>query len=460
MTENKKDKNKNTKAILERSFDLYKKFLDNPSKRNLNAFMEVAENYKEAFIEDTSDFINTSSKDLNIENTFNEDVTMLPMRTVSYMSAPSIDRSTPEEKSISDFLMKLKKWEEGGRPLKDTQILNRLIAHNTSELIPIIQNTNSLRRDDILKNMPHRVSNYINKGPIKLFSNYVNISEPHFEATGIDIPADITFLEFRIAKYKYVLYTDDNTANQWVRPFPRRWYMEENKDQGRIPWFEDREEIQPIFREFNKWNPLVINGQDAHDFFKEHDSGSTEFYNSDDLNEKDREDIFREHSLNDSEYDFFINNNFKFLFCDSITRKNPKQILEYRKVTWRDICFFNDSQMTIRSFTNDMSFMPRCKDFITADPNKEFEQAVWVMSNEMPKLSYPVMRFFSKSLEKDFLDKPIFESGQNRKERIYDLFTNEDLNPEEIAAGLRLDPDYTEDILNSIIKEKKGELID
>ena len=50
--------------------------------------------------------------------------------------------------------------------------------------------------------------------------------------------------------------------------------------------------------------------------------------------------------------------------------------------------------MTIRSFTNDMSFMPRCKDFITADPNKEFEQAVWVMSNEMPKLSYPVMRFF------------------------------------------------------------------
>ena len=109
--------------------------------------------------------------------------------------------------------------------------------------------------------MPHRVSNYINKGPIKLFSNYVNISEPHFEATGINIPADITFLEFRIAKYKYVLYTDDNTANQWVRPFPRRWYMEENKDQGRIPWFEDREEIQPIFREFNKWNPLVINGK-------------------------------------------------------------------------------------------------------------------------------------------------------------------------------------------------------
>ena len=50
--------------------------------------MEVAENYKEAFIEDTSDFINTSSKDLNIENTFNEDVSMLPMRTVSYMSAP------------------------------------------------------------------------------------------------------------------------------------------------------------------------------------------------------------------------------------------------------------------------------------------------------------------------------------------------------------------------------------
>ena len=30
-----------------------------------------------------------------------------------------------------------------------------------------------------------------------------------------------------------------------------------------------------------------------------------------------------------------------------------------------------------------------------------------------------------------------------------------DLNPEEIAAGLRLDPDYTEDVLNSVIKEKK-----
>ena len=115
--------------------------------------------------------------------------------------------------------------------------------------------------------------------------------------------------------------------------------------------------------------------------------------------------------------------------------------------------------MTIRSFTNDMSFMPRCKDFITADPNKEFEQAVWVMSNEMPKLSYPVMRFFSKSLEKDFLDKPIFESGQNRKERIYDLFSNEDLNPEEIAAGLSLIQIIRKISLTLLLK-KKGELID
>ena len=65
MSENKKGKNQSTKEILGRSFDLYKKFLDNPSKKNLNAFVEVAENYKEAFIEDTPDFLSTSSIDLH-----------------------------------------------------------------------------------------------------------------------------------------------------------------------------------------------------------------------------------------------------------------------------------------------------------------------------------------------------------------------------------------------------------
>ena len=455
MSENKKNKNKNTKEILKKSFDLYKNFLDNPTKKNLNAFMEVAENYKEAFIEDTSDFVSTSSKDLEIFSKVQR----------SSVSEKYSSEDRLMQRRLSLFDRKLQKWEEGGKQLKENQILNRLIRDHSMKLLDPIQNSSSIARDKILADAPHRAVTYAGKGPVKLFSDYVNIPNSTLKALDLDIPGDLTFLEFRIAKYRYVNERDETTANQWVRPFPRRWYMEKDKHKGRTPWYEDRADIQPLLREFLQWKPMIINGQKAEEFFNDKDNGSAEFYNSEDLSSIARHEIFHDYCLNEDEFLELIDedNNYKFLLCDSIQNRTPNQILANKEVRWRDICFYNDSHLTIRSFTNDMDFMPRCRDYIPAKNIPGYEQkSKWVMSNEMPKLSYPVISYFCKVLEKDFLENSVDKNGMNRKEKIYDLFQNPpeelgQLSMDEIAGALRLDPSYVKDVLDEILKEKKGE---
>lgn len=444
MSENKKRKNQNTKEILGRSFDLYKKFLDNPSKKNLDAFMELAENYKEAFIEDTPEFLSTSSKDLH---------TFIQVKVDEQISLDDV-----YQRKIKTFDRQIKKWEGSGRPLKNKQILNRLMGHYAEQLRAPIQNSNSIRRDQELSVAPHRVKFYKGKGPLKLFSNYVNVPQNILKAYRLGIAEDISFLEFRIAKYRYVNESDENTGNQWVRPFPRRWYMEENEHEGRIAWYEDRAEIQPLFREFLQWNPTELLGKKTEDFLEENDNKSVNFYNSNDLSSIRRHEIFHDYCLNEDEFVKFIDdqNGYKFLFCESLQNRSPDQILRNKEVRWIDICFYNDSHLTIRSFTNDQEFMPRCRDYIQA------EKAIpWVMTNEMPKLPYSIIKFFSEELEKDFLENTLNENEMSKKDQIYDLYKNPpeevgaDLSIEEIAFSLRLDPAYTEDVLSEILKEKE-----
>ncbi len=446
MTENKKRKNQNTKEILGRSFDLYKKFLDNPSKKNLDAFMELAENYKESFIEDTPEFLSTSSKDLN-----------------AFIQVKVDDRVSLDDvyqRKINTFDRKIKKWEGSGRPLKDKQILNRLMGHYSEQLRKPIQNSNSIRRDKELSVAPHRVKFHKGKGPLKLFSNYVNVPQKILKAYRLNINQDLNFLEFRIAKYRYVNESDENTGNQWVRPFPRRWYMEDNEHEGRIAWYEDRGEIQPLFRKFLQWKPTELLGKNTEDFLKENDNKSVNFYNSDHLSSIRRHEIFHDFCLNEDEFLKFVDeqNGYKFLFCESIQNRSPDQILRNKEARWIDICFYNDSNLTIRSFTDDKEFMPRCRDYWNPHAQKAFP---WVMTNEMPKLPYSIIRFFSEELEKDFLENASNENGMSKKDQIYDLYKNPpeevgtDLSIEEIAFSLRLDPAYTEDVLEEILNEKE-----
>ena len=443
MSENKKRKNQNTKEILGRSFDLYKKFLDNPSKKNLDAFMEVAENYKEAFIEDTPDFLRTSSKDLH---------TFIQVKVDDQISLDDV-----VQRKINTFDRKIKKWEGSGRPLKNKQILNRLMGHYSEQLRKPIQNSNSIRRDEVLSANPQRVEflKGKGKGPLKLFSNYVNVPQNILKAYRLNITQDLTFLEFRIGKYRYVLERDENTGNQWVRPFPRRWYMEENENKGRIAWYEDRVEIQPLFREFLQWNPTELLGKKTDDFLEENDNKTVNFYNSNDFSSERSEEIFKKYSLNSDEFFKFIDkqNGYKFLFCESIQNRSPDQILRNKEVRWIDICFYNDTHLTIRSFTNDQEFMPKCRDYTNSD------QAIpWVMTNEMPKLPFSIIKFFSEELEKDFLEKVSNEDGMSKKDLIYHFYKNppkDGWSIEELAYVVKLDPTYTENVLGEILKEKK-----
>ena len=189
------------------------------------------------------------------------------------------------------------------------------------------------------------------------------------------------------------------------------------------------------FREFNNWNPIVINGQDSDEFFRMHDSGSAEFYNSDHLSSIRRHEIFHDFCLNEDEFLKFIDeqNGYKFLFCESIQNRSLDQILRNKEARWIDICFYNDSNLTIRSFTDDKEFMPRCRDYRNPHVQKKFP---WVMTNEMPKLPYSVIKFFSEELEKDFLENTSNENGMSKKDQIYDLYKNP---PEEVGTDLSIE---------------------
>ena len=133
-------------------------------------------------------------------------------------------------------------------------------------------------------------------------------------------------------------------------------------------------------------------------------------YNSKDLTHDQFETNLRKFSLNEEEYEYFKQNDFQFLTFKSSHKKSTRQMLRHINKSgtpeWIDVALYNPFQVTIRSFTNDLNFIPKVAGY-TYDEDIGFElgEDILLMSNEMPKLTHQALNFFSSELDEDYFHK-------------------------------------------------------
>ena len=132
-------KNKNTLNLIASSYHEYKKYLDNPTSKNLKKFNFIAEQYKDAFIEDFQEYEKTTADDLiNLVSDFkvpsknkldNKVRKSFKNRLEDMTKLDALDHK--DESILLRFQNLLDRQVErnGGRPLSSHQILNRLIHH-------------------------------------------------------------------------------------------------------------------------------------------------------------------------------------------------------------------------------------------------------------------------------------------------------------------------------------------
>jgi hypothetical protein len=114
---------------------------------------------------------------------------------------------------------------------------------------------------------------------------------------------------------------------------------------------------------------------------------------------------------------------------------------------WIDVCLYNPYQVTIRSFTNDLDFIPQVAGYsYDEDIGFEVGEDILVMSNEMPKLSHQALNFFSQELDNDFrtflhVDVDILGA----------LAADSGLNTEDISLIAGLEGNYVLSILKDVL---------
>ena len=114
---------------------------------------------------------------------------------------------------------------------------------------------------------------------------------------------------------------------------------------------------------------------------------------------------------------------------------------------WIDVALYNHSQITIRSFTNDLDFIPRVAGYdYDEDIGFEIGKDITLMSNEMPKLSYQALNFFSSELDNDFRMSMHVDVGI-----LNALATDPYLDIEDISIWEGLEPNYVLSILKDIL---------
>lgn len=399
-------KNKESIDLISKSFIYYKNFLDNPTSKNLKKFIENAELYKDAFIEDSQKYIKTSSDDLISfiegaeQNKIKETQLNLIQKDLILKNFP-ISTEAKQEDSYIRFknLIDRQIQRNKGRQLTSLQMLNRMLHHFSTRL-GVIQNEPSIERFKALAARPDQLRRYKDKGPIRLFNKHVNIPKHFFKAFGMDKMHNLDFNEFSISKYNYHISYDDRNGLSKVREIPRRWYVERNildEDTNSVAlssaWLENRSDIQPLFKSFlNQYSSI------SKDFsLKSHELEDLRILNqtqidSDKLLLDDKKFLLKEISLNDHEYRIFCKlSNIKFLIADSSYFKTSRQMLNKdSEIKWRDVCIFNSDILTIRSFTSDKTHVPKVNEYANS--------VDWVLSNEMPKLSYQTILFFANHL--------------------------------------------------------------
>jgi len=178
------------------------------------------------------------------------------------------------------------------------------------------------------------------------------------------------------------------------KPVNRRWLCEDysNNKTGvpGVPWSEYRHEIEEILSQ-------KIIGDSSYDDLRLQNSSENLFHIFPNGSEG-AEQFFNEVTV-PAERGYIRNlKGIKVAVFQSDYFKSASQLIDhnlFKAPTWRDVCIFNDSFITLRSFTNDLSHTP-CK---------KIESQEWVLCNNMPEYSIQALRFFKKILDKDLLER-------------------------------------------------------
>lgn len=400
-------KNRDSLDLINKSFDAYKSFLDNPTKKNLDNFLKVAEAYKEAFIEDAGTAEKTSSADLTPNSEF-ATIRSLP----ALRSLESVNNHNSYQRSSLAFLEKrIDRLQGAVKPLNSIQLLNKLINYSSTFLGRPLQNQQSIATDDRLKERPDLYRKF--SGPIKLNAKHIRVPRAHLDHFGLEAVDELNYVEFSISKYKYYQFDtipskDDKktgalTGEPYIRPIVRRWNVEtdsSDSDNIRISaWLDKRNDVESLLNAFtNRYSNSKLEGLDLKDSrLSTNQLGDVTTISSNDLSLEHRESLFKEITLDENEYELLVTkfSNPRFLITETSYPKTPRQMLNTSEVEfkWRDVCIFNDDTITIRSFTSDKSFVPKAPSYSGSD--------AWVFSNEMPKLSWQSISYFAKELQKN-----------------------------------------------------------
>ncbi len=258
-------KNKNTLNLIASSYEAYKEYIDNPTGKNLRKFNLIAEQYKDAYIEDFQEYDKTSSADLiNLVSGFrvssskkSDNKTINSLNELKSTTKPdSLDHKDEVVLLRLQNLLDRQIQRNGGRPLNPLQILNRLI-HHCSTRLGAFQNEPSIERLNALTKRPDELRKYKDKGPIRLFAKHVCVPKSFFDYFDIRNIQTLDYNEFSISKYNYHIKINEEDGSSKVREIPRRWYVEKNnvddtkqQNTSSSAWLESRSDIQPLFESF------------------------------------------------------------------------------------------------------------------------------------------------------------------------------------------------------------------
>ncbi len=453
--------NEDTLVLIDDTFRLYKAFISKPTSKTLNNFVDAANKYKESYIEDLGKYVSTNSNDIAHGPEFRlliEDIDE-EIRNRLFGNNKLISKDSKKYDAFHSSIQRLtnRRSKKGLPVISDVQILNRAILHFSDWPKKPFQNARTIREEAELKINPSAIKRFQKedqygntKGPLKLFSKKTNVPDDLLKGYGIKIDEEVNFTEFNVVKYQHYIHntkeTDINDSRSYYKAMPRRVYFEADRGSSRrFCWFESRKEFQYLVRHF------IDNYSKNENLIDSRIGLNQEMYNSKNLIHDQYETNLRKFSLNEEEYDYFKQNDFHFLTFKSSYKKSTRQMLSHvnRSGTpeWIDVCLYNPFQVTIRSFTNDLDFIPSVAGY-TYDEDIGFDlgEDILLMSNEMPKLSHQALNFFSSELDNDFRTLMNIDDGI-----LNSLVTDSGLDIEDIGVFEGLEANYVLSILKDIL---------
>ncbi len=327
-----------TIAILNRLNIAYKEFLDSPTEKNLKNILDLGSLFKESWIKDASNKeINqsVSSQDLDQESLLQKEF----------------------KKNNEDYLEEIQITEP--KKLEDRK--------NKTGL--------SVTKKDLKKyvNKTKIQSFTSNSGLMKLISSSIYL--PPIKQFGGD---DVHIIQHDLRGFRY-----DENQNRAIN---RRWYVSTETtgdSEPQMPWAIQREDYDALIVEANTKEGFVDHLEDE----RINNNEYKVIFSHEIEDTKLREKLFNEITVPD-ERENLLKNDYRFVIFEADYFKYPIQYFNYPnggKPVWRDVCIFNNHDITFRCFTNDLLYSPSIK--ITDNPE-------WILSNDMPSISNQAMQKF------------------------------------------------------------------